>query len=208
MCPRIVLAVSLLVGTAFAAAPPARHSAAQRLLLQGRDALLEQMREQQEKKNLALAEKLCRGALDVEVMVYGPVSMPVVGTKKILAELCEQREDWKAAVGLMKEREQALALLWGKGHFRARDARLETEEVATRSRLTPEQRARLALARELDKSARQLYREGKGREVINSLHRAVALNRDVLGPKSHAYAKSLGELAYYMMLLGEPNTAV
>ena len=91
MCSRIVLAVSLLAGTCFAAAPPARPSAAQRLLLQGRDALLEQMRQQQEKKNLALAEKLCRGALDVEVMVYGSVSMPVVGTKKILAGLSTSR---------------------------------------------------------------------------------------------------------------------
>jgi CHAT domain-containing protein/Tfp pilus assembly protein PilF len=206
----LCLAGWLLTGAAKAEPPepqPTPLTKEQHEKLKERDRLLQEANrlvgDNQINEGMALAEK----ALLLTRAVRGEQDAETLNLGRSLAQAYEQQENFPAA---QKHRQHVLAILTplrGKDHWQVTDARLALEGAERLARMAPPDRGRLAEAGQLNERAGQLYQQGKPREALPLVQKALNLRKQVLGERHPDYAQSLNNLAGLYWAQGEYSKA-
>jgi tetratricopeptide (TPR) repeat protein len=203
-----VLILILGLASARGAAPPARLTAEQVAWLKERDRLWALLQKQAREGQLIGAQRTCRRVLAVRHQVFGSLHGQVQDTLVLLARLCEARGDWKAALEARREAAAIQGRLWGEGHWKAADARREATDAGRRSRMTEEQRQKVARAAELNNALGRLYGQGKASQATPLARQALRLYKEVLGERHPDYALSLNNLSGLYQAMGEHGKAL
>jgi tetratricopeptide (TPR) repeat protein len=151
------------------------------------------------KEAIAAAKKM----LAVEREVYGDVHEEVAGSLEMLADMHEQLEAWDAARKVRQEVLEIKSTLFGKGHYRATDARLALTNLERLSRLRTDERRRLKEAKQFLRQVLRLFREGKSKSAIPMAERLAAIRKELLGDEHPSYVTSLNNLAVLYESTGE-----
>src|SRR5205814_1304819 len=119
----------------------------------------------------------------------GNLHEDVVGSLQWLAQLHEQREDFKAARAALQEVVAIKEKVYGVRHWQATDARLARARSARLALLDEAQRLLLTQAGQASARAAALSDQGKVAEAIALADRALQLYQQVLGDKHPDYAQ-------------------
>ncbi len=152
--------------------------------------------------------------LAIRAKALGPEHPDTVGTFKNLDFIYVQligeslaRDDYAAAGRLEGELSRLFANRFGEKDWRANDARLRQRDYEGRAQLSPEGRANLKLAAELDKENARLDTRHAYREALHAAEEVLALNRKVFGEEHLETVKSLNRVAVAHDRLNEHDIA-
>jgi CHAT domain-containing protein/tetratricopeptide (TPR) repeat protein len=141
--------------------------------------------------------------LAIERDVLGGLSEDVAKTLGMLALLHEFRQDWRSA---RKAHQDILALRErqpDRKDWRAGDARRALAELERLSAMTPEERQRLRMARQLNKEFVWLMARGQYRVAEAAMRDAIQVFKDLLGEDHPDYATSLNNLGALYHAIGD-----
>jgi CHAT domain-containing protein/Tfp pilus assembly protein PilF len=205
---RALLCGLLLAGLTCGAAPPARLTPEQVKLLRQRNALwnagLQAWKAGKQGEAIAALEKVLR----IERDTLGPWHRDTETTADRLGDWHRARGKWEQEANYRCVVIEARRMLYGKGHYRTVDARLELAEALAQAKRTPAQRAALDLARGLNGQVVALYRKGQAAKAISLARQALSIRKDVLGERHPHYANSLNILAFLYENMGDHKAAL
>ena len=153
--------------------------------------------------NLEAAVAAANAALAIERNVFGELSHEV-------AARLEQIAQWRLTLGQFDaarlRRDEALQIvmkLYGADHWKTRDSRLRTADVALLSKLTPNERVSLKEASQQMTLALQSHRNGNTHEAIAQMQNVCDVRGRLLGAQHRFFAASLNNLALFHQSLGD-----
>jgi len=120
-----------------------------------------------------------------------------------VAHLSMEHQDFAAAKAAQQEALDVLSKGYGKSHWKVTDARMTLEDVERRAGMTPDQKQKWTNADRLNSEAFALYQANRFGEALESVRRAAALLKEVLGELHPAYATSLNNLASVLESQGD-----
>jgi CHAT domain-containing protein len=190
---RAVTSLLLMVGLAgwsFAAAPPARLTAAQTEQLAQSERCLQRatahLRGKEVDKGIAAVHK----ALAVERAIYGHLRATSLPLLEGEARLLEQRERFADAITARLEVLRRRQELHGLGDWRVTDARLDLEDTRLLARLDDKQRQHLRQADQWNAEVFRLWQQGRSKEALPLAQKALDTRRAILGEKHPHTAQS------------------
>ncbi len=206
---RALIVLALAAGLACAAAPPAELTAEQMALLRARrDPAWRQAQAAWAAGKQAEAIKVAGEALAVNEAVYGLRWRLSLNIRGLLVSWEEQRGGWEAVAGHRLRMAGAEAALWGAGHYKAVNARIEAEEARVQVGRTPARRAKLREALALNLKVFGLLNEGRESTGLAAATEAVKLAREAAREGHLVSAHALNQLALVYRARGEYGAAL
>src|SRR5262245_25562883 len=138
-----------------------------------------------------------------ERKILGEVHDAVALSLRWLAYIHENREDFRAARKAHEEIVTVRIKLHGEEHWRAREARLQREDVDRLERMGPDARTRVRQANALSAEIARLRAAGKPHEALLRARKVLAVRQELWGEDHPQYAVSLNNLAAAHRELGE-----
>ena len=157
----------------------------------------------EEKGDLALASRLGEEILEKDKICYGESSIKLTLTLNWLARLYEQQELWKKAIQRSEAVTSLLEEEYGETDWRTIDARLATEHLELRSKLTKAHREELTRARELKKLYFSELHSGNLEAAIEAIESAVSIEQEILGEDHPTYGVTLGNFGFILQTTGD-----
>ena len=170
--------------------------------LQERDRLGAEARRLRAQGQLDEAITAAEKMLAIEREVLGAEHPAVAVSLEWLAKVYIEREVFAAA---RKARQEVLALrgkLHGMKPWKVTDARLALADVERVAALSPDQRRRLAEANQLNQRVVELFAQGKYREALELVQKALTIRQQLLGEEHRDFARSLNDLALVYDAMG------
>jgi tetratricopeptide (TPR) repeat protein len=147
-------------------------------------------------------------SLAAHVRVWGPLERTTDIIAERLSDWHQTRGEWVLEAKYRRMVTEARRMLYGEGHYRTVDARLELAEALAQAKRTPAQRAALARALGLHQQVVALVRQGQAAKAIPLYEQALAIFKKVLGEKHPEYARSLNNLAMLYKSMGDHKAAL
>jgi tetratricopeptide (TPR) repeat protein len=132
--------------------------------------------------------------LELEHKHLGEIHSDPAGTLQLLAECQTYDEDFAAAQESARRAFDIQSKLFGKENWRASDIQRTLNFSKQFQGLTPQQRDRLRAGDQLDQKVADLFRRDRYADAIEPAGDAVALYKEVLGPKHLKYADAVRRL--------------
>jgi CHAT domain-containing protein/Tfp pilus assembly protein PilF len=198
----------LLAGMALGAAPPARFTPEQVKLLRERTVLWKAGLKAWKAGKQAEAITALEQSLATNVRVCGLLDRITAIIIDRLSNWHQTRGEWAQEVKYRRMGIEARRMLYGEGHYRTVDARLELADALAQAKRTPAQRAALARARGLNQQAGSLYDKGQTAKAIPLARQALSIRKEALGEKHPYYANSLNILAMLYQSMGDHKQAL
>jgi tetratricopeptide (TPR) repeat protein len=120
-----------------------------------------------------------------------------------LAERYERLDDFVAAKRARTSALEHKIKRLGQDHWESVDARLALSNTSLLAQLTSDQRRQLKSAREKNRDAIGLYREGKYVKAMNAANEAMEVRKGILGKDHRDYAQSLNNMAFLYRSRGD-----
>jgi tetratricopeptide (TPR) repeat protein/CHAT domain-containing protein len=199
--------LAAFAGPATAGDPPAANkpavlSKSQRTkLLTERNRLWREANRLRDEGKVGEAIPAARQMLAIERQLFGNANAGVVQSLDWLAQSHVMRDEFEAARTARQEASAICTKLYGDKDWRTADARQALQDVELRSRLTPDERRRLADADEVISHFQALI--PKGEAGIALAERAVETRRKILGESHPDTAAGLHNLAVLYVIRGK-----
>ncbi len=207
MTARSLCVLLLLAAPASAAAPPAQLTSEQRAQVSQRDRHLRQMAARLLEMDLDGAMKKLQQAIEAQRQVHGDNNAVTAQLLGELARFHDARGQRRQGANLRQQKADILARLYGRAHWRAVDAQLDIAEARTERR-SEEETERLFEASQLHIRAVMLDQQGRFREAVPLMRRAMTTYRRLLGEKSRLLVTALGNMGRLHEALGERQEAM